>query len=466
MGVGLKIVGFRGNCKTNKTAGFFGACQANPNLARKILLFCQVCHATFFLHKSLKIKPLHLYNCSWTTQKTEQGSHSMSQLTMTISHYWDRIQGSLFPWLAEELDPITEKQQQLVEILELVRVEEFLPDLTGCEGRPPKTRSAIARSFVAKMIYNMDSTVGLIERLKTDKNMRRICGWESLRQLPSESTFSRAFAEFAETKLPQRTHDTLIAKTLSKEVISHNSRDSTAIAAREKPCKKSDIKSDGNDQPDPETPTKKKKGRPKKGEKSLLPEPTRIEKQKTMSLEEMLNDLPKTCNKGAKKDSKGNTMYWTGYKLHLDTVDAGIPVSAIVTSASLNDSQVALPLATLTAGKITNLYDLMDAGYDVDAIAEHSRSLGHVPLIDKNPRRDQGLQKDLATEALARRNLNFKFPEELRYNERTTAERTNARLKDEFGANKLRVRGHAKAACHLMFGVLVLAADQLMKLAT
>ena len=56
--------------------------------------------------------------------------------------------------------------------------------------------------------------------------------------------------------------------------------------------------------------------------------------------------------------------------------------------------------------------------------------------------------------------------EELRYNERTTAERANARLKDEFGANKLRVRGHAKAACHLMFGVLVLAADQLMKLAT
>lgn len=389
----------------------------------------------------------------------------MSRLTMTLSHYWDKIQGSLFPWLGEELDPLTKKQQQLIEILELVRIEEFLPDLIGCEGRPPKTRSAIARSFVAKMIYNMDSTVSLIERLKTDKNMRRICGWESLRQLPSESTFSRAFAEFAETKLPERTHDVLIAKTLSEEVISHNSRDSTAIAAREKPCKKSDVELDGNDKTDLKIHVRKK-GRPKKGEKSPPLEPTRIEKQKTMSLEEMLNDLPKECNKGAKKDSKGNTMYWTGYKLHLDTVDGGIPVSALVTSASLNDSQVALPLATLTAGKITNCYDLMDAGYDVDAIAEHSRALGHIPLIDKNPRRDQKVQRDLEAEALARRNLNFKFPEELRYNERTTAERVNARLKDEFGANKLRVRGHTKVACHLMFGVLVLAADQLMKLAT
>jgi hypothetical protein len=193
----------------------------------------------------------------------------MSRLTATLSHYWDKIQGSLFPWLEEELDPLTGKQQQLVEILELVRIEEFLPDLIGCEGRPPKTRSAIARSYVAKTIYNMDSTVGLIERLKTDKNMRRICGWESLRQLPSESTFSRAFTEFAEMNLSQKAHDALIAKTVGGEVVLHNSRDSTAIAAREKPCRKSDLKLDGNDQPGLETVAKKKKGCLKKEEKKL-----------------------------------------------------------------------------------------------------------------------------------------------------------------------------------------------------
>ena len=58
-------------------------------------------------------------------------------------------------------------------------------------------------------------------------------------------------------------------------------------------------------------------------------------------------------------------MYWVGYKLHLDTVDGGIPVSAIVTSASVHDSQVAIPLATWTAQKIVSCYDLMDAGYDI-----------------------------------------------------------------------------------------------------
>lgn len=81
----------------------------------------------------------------------------MGQLQNVLSQYWDRIQGSLFPWLQEELDPLTKKQQQLVTILELVRIEQFIPDYRGCEGRPLKTRTAIARSFVAKMVYNLDT---------------------------------------------------------------------------------------------------------------------------------------------------------------------------------------------------------------------------------------------------------------------------------------------------------------------
>ena len=104
----------------------------------------------------------------------------MSQLLNKLSHYWDRIQGTLFPSIEEQLDPLTHKQQQLIMILELVRIEEFLPDYYGCTGRPQKTRSAIARSFVAKMVYNIDTTTFLIERLKSDKNLRRICGWERI----------------------------------------------------------------------------------------------------------------------------------------------------------------------------------------------------------------------------------------------------------------------------------------------
>ncbi|MFT5665800.1 MAG: hypothetical protein ACI9JR_003209, partial [Gammaproteobacteria bacterium] len=39
---------------------------------------------------------------------------------------------------------------------------------------------------------------------------------------------------------------------------------------------------------------------------------------------------------------------WIGYKLQIDACDGGIPISCLLTSASLHDSQVAIPLAEIT----------------------------------------------------------------------------------------------------------------------
>jgi IS5 family transposase len=44
-------------------------------------------------------------------------------------------------------------------------------------------------------------------------------------------------------------------------------------------------------------------------------------------------------------------------------------------------------------------------------------------------------------------------------------ERVNARLKDEFGGSRIRVRGAAKVMAHLMLGVLALTVDQWLRLA-
>lgn len=275
----------------------------------------------------------------------------MSKLGQTLSQYWSKIQGSLFPFLEERLDPLTQKQQQLITILEVVRIEQFIPDYRGYEGRPQKNRAAIARSFVAKAVYNMSTTRTLWERLHSDKSLRRICGWENSRQIPSEATFSRAMKDFAETQLPQRVHEALINKVYvgTETIVMHNSRDSTAIEAREKPLRKN------RDQSELEAKPVKKRGRPKKGEERPAKEPSRIEKQPTMSLEEMLKDLPTACDIGTKKNSKGHAEHWIGYKLHLDTGDGCIPISAILTSASVHDSQVAIPLAAMTAKRVVNL---------------------------------------------------------------------------------------------------------------
>ena len=68
---------------------------------------------------------------------------------------------------------------------------------------------------MAKAVYDMPTTRVLLDRLGTDVALRRICGWERRSEVPSESVFSRAFAEFAATQLAQRTHEALIRELSS-----------------------------------------------------------------------------------------------------------------------------------------------------------------------------------------------------------------------------------------------------------
>ena len=381
----------------------------------------------------------------------------MSHLHEVFAPYWRSIQTALFPWVEVPLGPLTNNQQQLVTTLEVVRVEAHLPAVgKGFPGRPLKDRTAIARAFVAKAIYGLGTTRMLLDRLATDAALRRICGWEKKRDVPSESVFSRAFAEFATIGLAERVHETLITSTLQDQLVGHLSRDSTAIEAREKP----------RQTPERPPPPPKKRGRPKQGDEPVKKPPTRLARQQTMTLEEMCADLPTACNVGTKRNSRGHQENWIGYKLHLDTADGDIPISCLLSSASLHDSQAAIPLATLSAQRVVSLYDLMDSAYDAPEIKAHSRSLGHVPLIDTNPRRNAALKEELQGEARRRAVIRLPSAEDVRYNERSAAERVNARLKDEFGGRYLRVRGHAKVTCHLMFGILALTANQLMRLIT
>jgi len=194
-----------------------------------------------------------------------------------------------------------------------------------------------------------------------------------------------------------------------------------------------------------------RRGRPKKGEERPPKEPTRLERQVEQTWQEAMEELPKQCDWGTKKDSNGKKHTWKGFKLHWDVADNGIPLAAVLTAASPHDSQVAIPLAKMTAERVVYLYDLMDAAYDAKAIAEFCRSQGRVPIIDKNSRGHDVVPMDPAT---ARR-----------YDERTTVERANSGLKDDFGGRMVRVRGPAKVFAHLMFGILALTADRLLHLA-
>ena len=382
----------------------------------------------------------------------------MNKFIDFISHGIHQIQRTFFPDLEHEAGPIPDSLIKLIYILEMIHSQKIsLPERCWI-GRPPKSRRGIFNAFVAKTFLKMPTTLHLVERLQSDRHLRLICGFETRGNVPSESVFSRVLSEFAKTQLPQRVHEALIKHSCVDKISGHISRDSTAIEAHEKPEKKN--------HPDEPIVQKKRKGRPPKGEPLKVKELSRVQKQLTMTLEEMLKDLPIACNRGSKKNSQGFIETWIGYKLHIDTADDGIPVSAILTSASLHDSQVAIPLVTITSDRVLNFYDCMDAAYDQPEIVGYSRQLNHVPLIDVNPRNNAELKLGLESEEKARVTLHWEPADAIRYNVRSSSERTNARLKDEFGGRTVQVRGHSKVYCHLMFGILTLAADQLVRLIT
>lgn len=374
--------------------------------------------------------------------KTTSTPKMDSTQRMKLMQRWTVVQHELMPALRLEIGALTPKLEKLIHTLEWVRIEEFVGSTWSGVGRRPHDRGAMANAFVAKAVLGLPTTAALIERLRMDRSLKRICGFPIWKRLPDESSFSRAFAGFAEAKLAERVHEALVKQYLGNELIGHISRDGTAIEAREKPVKALAVTTEP-------IARKIKRGRPKSGEVRGL---KRIGRQLTQTLKEMLAELPRACGRGSKCNAQGYKNRWNGYKLHLDTADCGVPVSALLTSASVHDSQAAVPLSMMTLRRVTNLYDLMDAAYCSDELRAYSLSLGHVPLIDHNPRR--GEKKAFAPH------------EAQRYKERTQAERTNARLKDDFGGRHIRVRGHAKVMSHLMFGILALSTDQLMRLLT
>ena len=371
------------------------------------------------------------------------------------------LQQNLFPNLESEIGPLTPQLSLVASVMAMIPLERFLSK-RAVTGRPPKDRAALATAFLAKAVLNLSLTTDLIDRLKVDEGLRRLCGWKSAASIPDASTFSRAFAQFATGRLPQHLHAALIEVTQKERLIGHIARDSTAIEARERFAEAK-----------PKAKKKKKKGKPGRPKKAKGPHArakasergTRIQRQRRQKLETMLADLPKSCDIGAKKNSKGHEQYWRGYKLHLDVADGQIPISAVLTSASVHDSQAAIPLMTMTGERVTHLYELMDSAYDADAILSHSREKGHVPIVDPHGRRGTKKASQLTKTFPIKLTPELSTAEKQRYKERTMVERVYGRLKDEFGGSGIRVRGASKVMAHLMFGVLALTVDQWLRMA-
>jgi hypothetical protein len=387
------------------------------------------------------------------------------QMVVQFAHI---LQQNLFPLMASVVGPLSGELELLAAVMALSPLERMIGARRSATGRPARDRAALATAFMAKAVLNLPTTRDLISRLRVDEALRQFCGWPSERALPHESKFSRAFAEFAVSELPQRLHEAVIAATQQQRLIGHIARDSTAILARERFPETTKQKAEAKRA----KRAKKKSSKPgtRKGEKHVFAKKKgaeqgkRIDRQRKQKLAGMLKELPRQCDIGTKTSSKGHQQYWRGYKLHLDVADGQLPISAVLTSASVHDSQVAIPLMTMTSQRVVHLYELMDSAYDADSIHAHTRQLNHVPIIaphgNRGTRKPSQMQKVFPDKPKPE----LTWAQRERYKTRTMSERVNARLKDEFGASQIRVRGAAKVMAHLMFGVLALTVDQWLRM--
>jgi hypothetical protein len=172
-----------------------------------------------------------------------------------------------------------------------------------------------------------------------------------------------------------------------------------------------------------------------------------------MTLDQMLAELPRDCRLGVKTSSQGHRQHGRGYKLHWDVADGGrLPISCILTGASLHDSQVAIPLMQMSGERAHWRCELMDSAYDAELIRKSSKKRDHEALIRPNPSHKRS----------ARENA-FSEEDKQRFKKRTIVEQLNARLKDEFGGRLIYVRGAVKIMAHLMFGIVALTVDQLLR---
>ncbi len=199
-------------------------------------------------------------------------------LKETLTAYWLHIQEELLLlWLDDTTcGPLSGHHRQLVSVLSMVRIEAFLAGWHGLPGRPPCERAPSWRGPLSRRPYStFRYTSLLIEMLSADKTLRCLCGWQRAGEVPSESTFSRAFAGVRRERFAiavARGADP--RHPFGSVLVGHISRDSTAIEAREKPAK--------SDKPAAEPKPKPKRGRcPRKGELRPPPPPSSTDRTPT-----------------------------------------------------------------------------------------------------------------------------------------------------------------------------------------
>jgi hypothetical protein len=332
---------------------------------------------------------------------------------------------------------------EYIMFIQILRVvESMIPCLEwpyAGTGRPPYQWLPFLRGALAKSHFHISKTKDLITRLKSDPNLRKICGFQAV---PGKATFSGSFTFLALHGVVDEAHEAMVKTAFKESYVQNVNRDSTAIPAREKVAKKVVKQAPQG---------KNKREKPAKGSYHIQQPLPVLEQQVFQSAKFAIAKLNKKCSWGCKKNSQGNVDYWRGYKLHMDVSDNGFPLTACVTGANVHDSQLAIPMEKITESRVPFCYCLMDSAYDSKTIDSFIRSRGRVPVIDPNKRQNN-----------ARPPLDPAKQE--RFKIRSTSERGFSDLKDNYIPSNIYVRGCKKVSFVLMAGVVCMAAIKFLSM--
>lgn len=347
---------------------------------------------------------------------------------------WLEISQCVFSWAEEDFGPLDERYQLFVSTCEaVIKPDDFAYAKWTGNGRPLNDRIAIVKAFIFKATFNIPTTKELIRQLRAEPVARRLCGWSSTAQIPSETGFSNANREFAERGFTEKWFEDIVAESHGDVHVDTISYDSAPIAVRAKAANaKKTLAEIDPDQPHPQH--------------------DRLKRQLWQDPATSMLELPQECEWGQKVDAQGKKKQWKGGKYHVAVTRDGFPVAWKYTSASLHDSQVMIPLAKQAMSRVDHYFDLADAAYDAVAIRTACANEGSIAIIDRN-RRNSADEPTGMTDTEAEM-----------YKQRTSAERYFSHLLDSHGGRTVRVRTPKKIALHLMYGTLVIAVEQIMRM--
>ena len=139
---------------------------------------------------------------------------------------WFTIQPDLFGRIEDEVGELGESEKEFVRICTTALNSGRFAKYRWCgNGHPPSSRVAIFKMLVLKALRDFPTTKDTLLIVRQSPVLRRLCGWETVADIPSESTVSRAYDQFAQDEIASLVHADFVQAAIGRDGVFHVSHE-------------------------------------------------------------------------------------------------------------------------------------------------------------------------------------------------------------------------------------------------